>query len=84
VGDLVKAVEENFEPFLYKGKPIFAGEISLLVYPVETIFAEKLETIISKGAANSRMKDYHVGRHTNPNRIRRCGNEDPTNTLGRS
>lgn len=59
VGDLVKAVEENFEPFLYKGKPIFAGEISLLVYPVETIFAEKLETIISKGAANSRMKDYH-------------------------
>ena len=29
------------------------------MYPVETIFAEKLETIISKGAANSRMKDYH-------------------------
>ncbi|WP_202972541.1 nucleotidyl transferase AbiEii/AbiGii toxin family protein [Legionella drozanskii] len=29
------------------------------VYPVETIFAEKLETIISRGAANSRMKDYH-------------------------
>jgi hypothetical protein len=26
---------------------------------VETIFAEKLETIISRGAANSRMKDYH-------------------------
>lgn len=59
VGDLVKAVEENFEPLLYKGKPIFAGEISLYVYPVETIFTEKLETIVSKGAANSRMKDYH-------------------------
>ena len=29
------------------------------MYPVETIFAEKLETIISRGAANSRMKDYH-------------------------
>jgi predicted nucleotidyltransferase component of viral defense system len=59
VGDLVTPVKENFEPFAYKGKPMFAGEISLMVYPVETIFAEKLETIISKGAANSRMKDYH-------------------------
>jgi hypothetical protein len=27
--------------------------------PVETIFAEKLETLLSRGAANSRMKDYH-------------------------
>ncbi len=34
-------------------------QISLEVYPVETIFSEKLETIISRGAANSRMKDYH-------------------------
>jgi len=40
-------------------KSIFTGEISLLVYPVETIFAEKLETILSKGDVNSRMKDYH-------------------------
>jgi predicted nucleotidyltransferase component of viral defense system len=59
VGDLVNAVEDNFQPFEYRGKPIFEGEISLLMYPVETIFAEKLETIISKGVVNSRMKDYH-------------------------
>jgi hypothetical protein len=59
VGDSVEAIEDNFEPFLYKGKPIFEGEISLLMYPVETIFAEKLETIISKEDFNSRMKDYH-------------------------
>lgn len=59
VGDAVDPVENNFRPFEYKGKPMFAGEISILVYPVETIFAEKLETIISKGASNSRMKDYH-------------------------
>ncbi len=38
---------------------MFEGEISLIVYPPETIFAEKLETVLSKGAANSRMKDYH-------------------------
>lgn len=59
VGDSVKPVKANFHPFEYKGKPIFEGEITLLTYPVESIFAEKLETIISKGSANSRMKDYH-------------------------
>ena len=59
VGDTVEPVEEDFAPFKYKGKPIFEGKISLLVYPVESIFSEKIETIISKGATNSRMKDYH-------------------------
>jgi Nucleotidyl transferase AbiEii toxin, Type IV TA system len=47
-----------YELFVYKGKPIFAGEITLRVYP-EAIFAEKLETVVSKGVINSRMKDYH-------------------------
>lgn len=59
IGDAVEPVEATFTPFEYKGKPIFAGEISLYVYPPEAIFSEKLETIISKGAINSRMKDYH-------------------------
>jgi hypothetical protein len=59
IGDAVMPMETTFTPFEYKGKPIFAGEISLYVYPPEAIFAEKLETIISKGVINSRMKDYH-------------------------
>lgn len=59
IGDAVVPIETTFTPFEYKGKPIFSGEISLYVYPPETIFSEKLETIISKGAINSRMKDYH-------------------------
>lgn len=59
VGDSVEPIEADFHPFEYKGKPIFEGEITLLTYPVETIFAEKLETLIFKGASNSRMKDYH-------------------------
>lgn len=59
IGDIVKPVEREFNLFEYKGKPIFEGEISLLAYPPETIFAEKLETVISKGSINSRMKDYH-------------------------
>jgi len=59
VGDVVDPKEESLELYQYKDKPIFEGSVSLRVYPVETIFSEKLETIISKGAANSRMKDYH-------------------------
>ena len=59
VGDLVNPIEENIRVLQYKGKPIFGDEITLMIYPAETIFSEKLETIISKGAINSRMKDYH-------------------------
>ena len=59
IGDVAESVEATFSPFVYKGKPIFTGEISLHVYTPEAIFAEKLETIISKGIINSRMKDYH-------------------------
>lgn len=33
--------------------------MSLQVYPVETIFSEKLESIISRKGVNSRMKDFH-------------------------
>lgn len=59
VGDLVNPLQENIRVLEYKDKPIFEDEITLMVYPAETIFSEKLETIISKGAINSRMKDYH-------------------------
>jgi hypothetical protein len=59
VGDVVDPVMLVWPSFSYKEIPLFSDPISLEVYPVETIFAEKLETIISRGAANSRMKDYH-------------------------
>lgn len=59
VGDIVEPKNLKIKLFQYRGKPFFEDSISLLVYPVETIFAEKLETVISKGAGNSRMKDYH-------------------------
>lgn len=59
VGDVVAPNEKDYRPFEYNGKPLFVGEITMLVYPVESIFAEKLETVISKGSNNSRMKDYH-------------------------
>jgi predicted nucleotidyltransferase component of viral defense system len=59
VGDIVKPENKKIDLFEYKGEAFFEGDISLQVYPLESIFAEKLETIVSKGAGNSRMKDYH-------------------------
>lgn len=59
LGDIAKPVENTFLPLQYKGSALFNGDIKLLMYPTEFIFAEKLETIISKGEINSRMKDYH-------------------------
>lgn len=59
VCDTVEPFSLKWPSFIYKEKPLFEDPISLEVYPVETIFAEKLETIISRGTTNSRMKDYH-------------------------
>ena len=59
VGDVVEPVQIDWPLFHYKKQPIFEEYISLQVYPVETIFSEKLETIVARGAANSRMKDFH-------------------------
>lgn len=64
IGDDVTPKMQKLKLFSYKGKPIFEGEISLLVYsllvyPLEAVFSEKLHPLISHGKANSRMKDYH-------------------------
>ena len=59
IGDIVEPQNRKIKLFEYRGKPFFEESISLLVYPIETIFAEKLETVLSKGSRNSRMKDFH-------------------------
>lgn len=59
IGDVVEPQNREIKLFEYRGKPFFEESISLLVYPIETIFAEKLETVLSKGSRNSRMKDFH-------------------------
>lgn len=59
VGDVVEPQHWEIKLFQYRGKSFFEDAVSLLVYPIETIFAEKLETVLSKGSKNSRMKDYH-------------------------
>lgn len=53
-GDIVvpPAVEADFPTLLDVPAP------RLRIYPMEAAFAEKLETIIARGLANSRLKDY--------------------------
>ena len=59
VGDIVEPKMESLELYQYKCKPIFEGAVSLQVYPIETIFAEKIDSVVSRADTNSRMKDYH-------------------------
>lgn len=59
VGDIVEPENKELKLSEYRGKPFFEESVSLLVYPIETICAEKLETVLSKGSRNSRMKDFH-------------------------
>lgn len=59
VGDVVTPENQALVLLKQRDKAFFESSVSLLVYPAETIFAEKLETVLSKGGVNSRMKDYH-------------------------
>lgn len=59
VGDAVKPTEITMQLLATEKAPLFEKDIELWAYPVESIFAEKLETSIARGNQNSRMKDYH-------------------------
>lgn len=59
VGDAVKATEITMKLLGTEKAPLFEKEIHLWAYPVESIFAEKLETAVARADQNSRMKDYH-------------------------
>lgn len=58
IGDVVEAADKSIEFLALKQKPLFEEAVALKVYPLEYIFAEKLETVIYRGAVNSRMKDF--------------------------
>ncbi len=54
-GDLITPKE-----IIYKYKPILSDNyIKLWAYNMETVLAEKLETIFSRAELNSRMRDYY-------------------------
>lgn len=41
-------------PLLFDG-----GSVSLMSYPLETVLAEKLETVVARGVANTRPRDFY-------------------------
>ena len=59
VGNVVAPETRKIDLMEYKGKPFYEDAVSLQVYPVESIYAEKLETVSRKGGQNSRVKDFH-------------------------
>jgi predicted nucleotidyltransferase component of viral defense system len=58
-GDLVKAHEKKVMLVANSKGPLFESSLTLKCYPIEFVFAEKLETVIYRGPDNSRMKDFH-------------------------
>ena len=59
IGDKVSAETRSIELLALNNKPLFESEISLQVYPLTYIFAEKLEAVVYRGGTNSRMKDFY-------------------------
>ena len=68
----VDIIKENFQidiatgdpitpkPIVYKYRPILGDSyINVWSYNIETIVAEKLETILRRAEANSRIRDYY-------------------------
>lgn len=54
-GDVITSRE-----ILYSYKLMFEDRtISIMTYPVETVLAEKLETVISRSVTNTRMRDFY-------------------------
>lgn len=54
-GDAITPREIAYSyPLMFEGR-----SIRLMAYPLETLLAEKLETILSRGTLNTRMRDYY-------------------------
>ncbi|MBY0530240.1 MAG: nucleotidyl transferase AbiEii/AbiGii toxin family protein [Rhabdochlamydiaceae bacterium] len=58
-GDRVEPIDYLIDLIATSRGPLFESTISLYCYPKEFIFAEKLETLVFRGATNTRMKDFH-------------------------
>lgn len=58
-GDLVNVHEKKVMLLANSKGPLFESFVTVRCYPIEFVFAEKLETVIYRGADNSRMKDFH-------------------------
>lgn len=54
-GDAITPAEIRYEyPLMFENR-----SIPIMAYPIETVLAEKIETIISRATANTRMRDFY-------------------------
>ncbi len=58
-GDIVEPKVKQIDLISYSKGALFEEHVSLLCYPQEFIFSEKLETVVYRAGDNSRMKDFH-------------------------
>jgi predicted nucleotidyltransferase component of viral defense system len=58
-GDYIEPYENILSLTTNKNNALFESSIKLKCYPIDFIFAEKLQSIIDRKKMNSRMKDYH-------------------------
>ena len=54
-GDIITPTEVGF----HFNKMFSDGKLELLTYPIETVLAEKLETILSRGIGTTRPRDFY-------------------------
>lgn len=60
VGDVITSAASNMDLKLTFNEARGENEsITILAYPLQSILAEKLETVLEKGIINSRMKDFY-------------------------
>ena len=59
IGEVLEAVRMPLKRIRYKEQPLMGPDFSLLSYPLELIFAEKLQIAVDKGEDNTRMRDYY-------------------------
>lgn len=54
-GDKITPREIEYDfPLMFSNK-----KFTIMVYPLETVLAEKVETVISRGVANTRLRDFY-------------------------
>ena len=77
LGDVVEAAFIPLQKLKYRGAPLAGKEFKILSYPSETIFSEKYQIAVFRGANNTRMKDFydhhklcHAG-SINPKKLKR-------------
>lgn len=59
IGEVIEAVPTPLKRIRYKLEPLMGEDFSILSYPRELIFAEKLQIAVVKGQDNTRMRDYY-------------------------